>query len=144
MRIIGHIWRVTGLNILMQKLATFAYAQVTCHTITIYSISALHESICEQYPHISLQGDQYLKCAFLPFILFIRTMWLSQLTGWHLHNTPNIVYVKVWPMIFFLVQGYIIKTVCVTVWPIIFTCTMTCTLYKIKIKIKMFCVSLTV
>ena len=44
-RIIGHICRVTGLNIFMQKLATFAYAQVTCHTISIYSISALHESI---------------------------------------------------------------------------------------------------
>ena len=61
MRLIGHIWRVTGLNIIMQKLATFAYAQVTCHTITIYSINALHESICEQYPNICLQGDLYIK-----------------------------------------------------------------------------------
>ena len=71
-RIIGHIWRVADLNIIMQKLATFAYAQVSCHTITIYSIFALHESICELYPHISLQGDQYLKCAFSPF--FLRAM----------------------------------------------------------------------
>ena len=56
---IGHIWTVTGLNIFMQKLATFAYTQVTCHTIAIYSIIAKHEStICEPYPNISLQGDQ--------------------------------------------------------------------------------------
>ena len=58
-RFIGHIWTVTGLNIIMQKLATFAYAQVTCHTIAIYSIIAQHESIYEPYPNISLQGDQY-------------------------------------------------------------------------------------
>ena len=58
-RFIGHIWTVTGLNIIMQKLATFAYVQVTYHTIAIYSIIAQHESICEPYPNISLQGDQY-------------------------------------------------------------------------------------
>ena len=58
-RFIGHIWTVTGLNIFMQKLATFAYTQVICHTIAIYSIIAKHEStICEPYPNISLQGDQ--------------------------------------------------------------------------------------
>ena len=37
-RFIGRIWTVTDLNIFMQKLATFAYTQVTSHTIAIYGI----------------------------------------------------------------------------------------------------------
>ena len=59
MRNIGLNWRRTGLNINMQKQATFAYTQVICHTITIYNIIAQYESIYGLYPNISLQGDQY-------------------------------------------------------------------------------------
>ena len=61
----GHIWTVTGLNIFMQKFATFAYNKSLVIPQPFMAFRAQHESIkCEKYPNISLQGDQIKMCNF--------------------------------------------------------------------------------
>ena len=87
--------------------------------------------------HILISVYKGITIKNVQFLFFISAMKLSQLPQWHLHNIKqNCLCQSMTNDIFSYTVIHHFITFCVSVWPIIFTCTMTCAVYKMKIKTK--------